>query len=531
MQKPDIPANESHRLAVLCELQILDTPPEERFDRFTRIARTVFEVPMALISLVDANRQWFKSRQGLDVSETPREISFCGHAILNEHIMCIRDAKADERFKDNPLVTGSPNIRFYAGAPLMAVDGSRLGTLCVLDTRPQQPSRIQLGILEDLARCVSNEMNQEQLRKALSDLSEQVRYTENILDSVADGIITVDSEGSIQSFNPAAERIFGHDAASIIGEDFSTLMIRQHAGELRQALRTHLAGGEVERHEIKREVEARRADGSRFPVSLAIGQMDIGGTPMFNAVFRNIAARKKLEQMKDEFISTVSHEMRTPLTSILGSIGLIKGGAVGTVSKEMASMLEVAYKSCERLVGLINDMLDLERMKSGHVVLEQVETDLQALAAQAVAELEGYCQRYNVGVHLSSPGSPAIVLGDPDQLLRVITNMVANAVKFSPPEGEVEIVLDESNGVLRLAVSDRGPGIPESFKEEVFTRFSQADNSDSRAKSGTGLGMSIAKAIIEEHDGLIGFTERTKGGTTFYFELPACGADNKATSH
>lgn len=158
MLTPPTPSDETRRLETLRGLKLLDTLPEERFDRVTRLAKQVFDTPIALVSLVDADRQWFKSAQGLDVPETPRNISFCGHAILDDQIMIVNDATADERFCDNPLVCDNPNIRFYAGYPLSAPDGSRIGTLCVIDRVPKQITVEQAKLLRELGRMVEEEL-------------------------------------------------------------------------------------------------------------------------------------------------------------------------------------------------------------------------------------------------------------------------------------------------------------------------------------------------------------------------------------
>ncbi|RME33558.1 MAG: sensor domain-containing diguanylate cyclase [Gammaproteobacteria bacterium] len=163
MKPPEFPRDETERLRALHSLNILDTPPEERFDRLTRIARRLFDVPIALVSLIDENRQWFKSNLGLEVRETPREISFCGHAILGEEVFIIPDATADERFADNPLVVGEPGIRFYAGCPLRHPDGSRLGTLCIIDTKPRELSGEDIETLKDLASMAERELAAIQL--------------------------------------------------------------------------------------------------------------------------------------------------------------------------------------------------------------------------------------------------------------------------------------------------------------------------------------------------------------------------------
>ena len=153
-----LPENEEQRIHALQELGILDTAPEERFDRCTRIAAALFDVPIALVSLVDTNRQWFKSRYGLDVAETPREQAFCAHAILEEDILLIPDALQDDRFAENPLVTGEPRVRFYAGCPLSLADGTRLGTLCLIDHQPRDFDERRLALMRDVARMIEREI-------------------------------------------------------------------------------------------------------------------------------------------------------------------------------------------------------------------------------------------------------------------------------------------------------------------------------------------------------------------------------------
>lgn len=158
MQPPSLPDGEVQRLAILRDLGILDTPAEERFDLVTRVARMLFEVPIALVSLVDEDRQWFKSKQGLPVCETSRDISFCGHAIHRDAPLVVPDALSDERFADNPLVTSEPHIRFYAGVPLTSEAGERLGTLCIIDRKPRRLAPADVAALQDLAQLAQNEL-------------------------------------------------------------------------------------------------------------------------------------------------------------------------------------------------------------------------------------------------------------------------------------------------------------------------------------------------------------------------------------
>ena len=295
MKAPAFPPNEAARLAALRDLEILDTPPEERFDRITRIAQRHFGVQMALVSLVDAGRQWFKSRQGLDASETPRDISFCGHAILGDDVFHVSDARNDSRFADNPLVCGGPEIRFYAAAPLRAPGGERVGTLCIIDRAPRKLDAEDLAMLRDLRDLAEAELGQAELREA----GMQTRAAQNrlraVIDTVVDGIITIDSRGIMHTYNPAAERIFGYAAAEAVGRNVSMLMPEPYHGAHDGYLHNYVTTGQRKIIGIGREVTGRRKDGSTFPMDLAVSEMQIKGERMFTGIVRDITERKEAE--------------------------------------------------------------------------------------------------------------------------------------------------------------------------------------------------------------------------------------------
>tara|TARA_A100001015_G_scaffold305020_1_gene397088 strand:+ start:1642 stop:2343 length:702 start_codon:yes stop_codon:yes gene_type:complete len=224
VKKPEIPANEPERLQCLLSTGLLDTQPEERFDRITRIAQHYFKVPITYVSLVDANRQWFKSKQGIDVTETPRDISFCGHAILGENVFLISDAKADERFADNPLVTGPPNIRFYAGLPLHGHDGHKIGTLCFVDSKPRDVDDDDIAAMRDLADCVEAELkiiHQDQVIVKLRDREIRMRA---ILDALGDGELVIEKDGTVASMSPLVEATLGLSAKEMVGQNASILL-------------------------------------------------------------------------------------------------------------------------------------------------------------------------------------------------------------------------------------------------------------------------------------------------------------------
>ncbi|MDO9371182.1 MAG: PAS domain S-box protein [Gammaproteobacteria bacterium] len=296
MRAPTVPPEEEQRLAALRGLHILDTPPEERFNRITRTAQHLFDVPIVLISLVDANRQWFKSCLGLPVSETPRSISFCGHAILQDAPLVIPDALLDERFADNPLVTGEPRIRFYAGYPLRHSGGSRLGTLCLIDRRPRVLSERDLAALHDLGSWAESELNILSTSSALAIKHESEARLNAVLDGVTDGIITIDEQGTIESFSRAATRIFGYSLAEVQGKNVSMLMPEPYRSEHDGYLHNYVTTGHAKIIGIGREVEGRRKDGERFPLELAVSEVRLESRRIFAGIVRDVSGIRLTER-------------------------------------------------------------------------------------------------------------------------------------------------------------------------------------------------------------------------------------------
>jgi PAS domain S-box-containing protein len=373
---------------------------------------------------------------------------------------------------------------------------------------------------------VQEERAHAELSRTLFELTDRETRLSAILDTAVEGILTIDGEGVIQSFNRAAERMFGWPAAEVIGRNVSMLMPEpdhsRHDGYLRRYLATgeaHIVGG-------GREVRGRRRDGSLFPLYLAVSEVRPCRTGrLFTGIVRDISELKEADRLKREFVSVVSHELRTPLTSIRGALGLIGGGAVGALSEQAGELVGIARVNADRLVRLLGDILDLEKIESG-----RLELFLQPLAARELVEstlggLRPLADEAGVPLSIDGPNSPFI--GDRDRLQQVLTNLVANAVKFSPAGSAVTVaLLDHSPatpGSIRFEVADRGPGIARDDLPRLFQPFQQLDGSDRRVKGGTGLGLAIAKALVEKHDGTIGVASEPGVGSTFWFEVPSNG--------
>ena len=358
------------------------------------------------------------------------------------------------------------------------------------------------------------------VRQRTDELAVSEHRTRAIVDNVVDGIVTIDQRGTIQTVNRAVEAMFGHSAQDLVGSNVRVLAAEPYRGAHDGYLSSYLNSGEAKLIGQTRELEGQRRNGKRFPVELAVTELVIEGERLFVGVLRDISQRKEMDRVKNEFISTVSHELRTPLTSIRGSLGLITGGAKGDMPQQAKTMVELAVKNTERLIGLVNDILDIEKIELGLMEFHFERLDLTPLVRQVIETCHGYAKEHGVSFIMTRSEDGAWVQGDGDRLSQVIANLLSNAAKFSPRGGTVEISVERLDGMACIAVADRGPGISEEFRPRIFERFSRGDASDTRAKGGTGLGLNITRAIVERHGGQISFDTEIGIGTTFRVHVP-----------
>jgi signal transduction histidine kinase/ActR/RegA family two-component response regulator len=393
------PLNENERLKALFEYEILDTGSEKAFDDLTLLASEICETPISLISLVDPDRQWFKSKVGVDVDSTDREIAFCSHAILQDDLFEVQNALKDERFFDNPLVTSDPNIRFYAGTPLVSPSGQKIGTLCVISDKPKKLTSSQ--------------------KKALTILGREV---------------------------------------------ISQLELRMN--------------------------------------------------------------NKKLEianNYKTEFLSNASHEIRTPLNAIIGLSGLIlENKELKEKFAEQYDFIEQIDFSGKQLLNIINSILDLSKIEAGKMELEPVECHLLqyinnifiSLSGKAKAKLINYSKEYDFS---QSKPAPELVIIDEPKLGQVLTNILGNAIKFTPANKSIKLTVSVNRNMLSITVTDEGVGISPEEQTLLFNKYAQVG---SNKAEGTGLGLSITKGLIDLMGGSINLKSEPGKGTSVSFNLP-----------
>ena len=374
-------------------------------------------------------------------------------------------------------------------------------------------------------KALSEQLSRSWERKlVLNELKESEQRSRLLLEAAGEGIYGLDSNGNTTFVNPAARRMLGYQANELIGKKMHALVHHSYPDgstypRTKCPMYATVSSGKVNR--VTNEVLWRK-DGTSFPVEYTStpiyeGELSVGAVVTFN----DISERKAVDKEKNEFISCVSHELRTPLTSIRGSLGLILGSVTGNINEKTRSMLIIANNNCNRLIRLINDILDSEKINLGKMQLKKELLDINDVIKLAIQYNEAYALEFNVNLECSIKSQDNTLLFiDKDRILQVLTNLISNAIKFSNSNGTVTIkntVLDDE---VCIEVIDEGEGVPESFHSKIFKNFSQADNSSSRSKGGTGLGLSIAKSIVELHQGQLKFSSVLGEGSRFYFTLP-----------
>ena len=515
-----VPADEAARLARLQSYAILDSEPEPAFDDLALLASRICETPIALVSLVDGNRQWFKARVGMERPETPREVSFCAHAIMGDDVLVVPDAAADARFLASPLVTGEPKVRFYAGAPLITPDGHNIGTLCVMDRCARVLAPHQIEALRILSRQAVAQLELRR-RSAASVLG--------IMEAAPDGIAVVTAEGVIEMANAQLGTMFGYAAGELVGQPVEILVPGKYRGSHGTHRASYGASPRVRPMGMGLDLTGVRKDGTEVPVEISLSPLEVGPRPRIVAAVRDITWRRwaedelkhRLESLQrsnaelEQFAYVSSHDLQEPLRMVSAYTQLLADRYGDRLDSDAKEFIGYAVDGAKRMQQLIADLLEFSRVRTRGDALQLVALD--DVVAGVCRDLESSIS--GAGAVVTHADLPT-VSGDAAQLGRLFQNLIGNAVKFhgaEPPRIHVGAELGQSEWII--SVRDNGIGIAPQHRERVFVIFQRLH---SRAEfPGTGIGLAIAKRIVERHGGRIWVEPATPRGSIFRFTLPA----------
>lgn len=451
----------------------------------------------------------------------------------------------DPKRPDNPIVFVNRAYEILTGYSAQEVLGRNPRFLQGPKTDPEAREKLREAVREKKARTVTvlnyrkdgspfwNEItispvfddsgNLIHFIGVKTDITERKRLEDKfrtVFETAPNGLVVVNREGRMVMVNSDMEKIFGYPREELVGQLIEMLVperYRSRHPSLRDGYMTkpiRMAMGS------RQDLSGLCKDGSEIAIEIGLSPLETEEGLMVLASVVDVTEKRKIALMEKEFTAIVSHELRTPLTSIRGSLGLIAGGMAGEFPAQSKQLLKIAMTNCERLVRLINNILDIEKIESGTVTLHLEPREIGSLIEETIEANRGFGVEYGVTLALKNILRDAKVLVDGDLLIRVLTNLISNAIKFSPRGGVVEVTVSRRGDFLRTAVSDRGPGIPEKFRDLVFKKFMQAAAFGNPRRGGSGLGLSISKALVERMGGQIGFETATDVGTTFYVDLP-----------
>lgn len=527
------PANEEQRLAYLLGLGVLDTLPQKALDNITALAAVICATPIALISLVDRERQWFKSRIGLALAETDRALGFCPHAIVQpDQVLVINDAQQDERFHDNPLVTGEPGIRAYAGAPIVTTSGFALGTLCVIDHAPRQFSAEQLQALSTLADLVVTLLQHEKAREQEEARRTQEARVENerliaMSTSGLDLKAYIDRHHTYLHVNDTylaywgcrPEEVIGHTVRERVGDELFESLIRSRldralAGEptFYEHTLNYTAAGP--RHMEVALLPVRDAQGE--VVGVVMRSHDIQALKEKEAeLSQTVALLEHRTREQQRFIHIISHDLREPINSINNFSGLLATDFGAHIPPLGQRYLGYVQAGGERMGHLLDDLLHYVQLDSRPVEWRTVE--LQPIAQQVVDDLSAALQRSQGRVEVQALPR---VQGDASLLRLALQNLVANGLKFRRPGVAPVVVVSAIQGPDRveLQVRDNGIGIAPEHQQGIFEIFRRLHGR--KQYEGTGLGLSICRRIAELHGGTLTVESDGRNGCCFTLHLP-----------
>ena len=430
---------------------------------------------------------------------------------MNGYEVC-QKLKENERTRDIPVIFISA-----LGDVLDKVKAFQVGGVDYI-TKPFQVEEVLARLQTHLTICKLQNQLQAQNTKLQQEMKERVAAEEKFAKAFRScpnpiAIATL-KEGRFVDTNNSFLLMSGYTQAEIIGNTIANIHLESAITTYADIVQRSQEKGFVHNQEFQFSTKY----GEIKTVLLSVELIELAGTPCTLSIMNDITEHKRLE---NEFISLVSHELRTPMTSMMGALDLLGSGQLGTLTEQGQQVLNIGIKNTERLIRLVNDILDLERMKSGKITMQQIEYDIIKLLHHAIETMQPMAEKARVNLNLEIIDNDFVNLRiDPDRILQTLTNLLSNAIKFSEPNQTVYLRTNKQSDWLHISVEDSGRGIPSNKLQTIFDRFQQVDASDSRQKGGTGLGLAICRHIIEQHDGKIWVESILGQGSTFHINLP-----------
>ena len=517
------------RLNVLRQYEVLDSQPDKALDDLTAMAAEICGVHIALITIVDEHRVWFKAKYGLDVSEISSEGSFCACALTHQDLLIVSDTTKDVRFADTPLVTGPAGFRFYAGAPLISPEGVALGTLCVIDTEPRYLTDMQKRSLKVLAEQVTTHL---ELGRQVSALRLSQECFSSAFENAAIGMAMVSLDGHWLKVNDALCELLGYTSQELVGKTVREIAHPEDLAANMANARKLLEGNQ---RYYKMEERYIHKDGSVVWALLSVSVIrdkknrsqyfvsqieDIGELKRAMEVQKELVLKAQAaEKAKSQFLATMSHEIRTPLNGVIGMASILADTELNGMQRECVETINV---SGESLLAVINDILDYSKIEAGRLELEKRAFGVRQVVEEAFDIFATQIRAKQLeAVHMVAPEIPTKLMGDSTRLRQILVNLIGNAIKFTA-KGEIAVNVevtakDEKGHHLTFSVADTGIGIPASAADKLFNAFQQVDSSTTRQFGGTGLGLAICKRLTTLMGGTIWVESVAGKGSTFKF--------------
>ena len=547
MESARKPKNERQRIEALESLNILDTLPEREFDQITFLASQICNTPIALISLVDENRQWFKSKVGLDATETHRDLAFCAHALLEEDVFVIPDSSKDKRFSDNPLATGAPHVQFYAGAPLKSPDGFTIGTLCVIDSKPRLLEPDKITVLKILSEQITKLIELRTQVVILKKSEEKLQFKNKALETIIEGVVLQDSTGSIIDFNPAATAVLGLTENQLLGktsmdpdwhaikEDGTDFPGKEHpamiclqTGKPQKNVIMGIRNSKIEVRWIKINSMPLFQFSNKSPSHSVTSFADITELRKHEneqqRLHSQLAESAKLSAL-GEMAAGIAHEINNPLAIIRGKSSLLirKLSEYKIDTASSLKDLQIIENTVDRIAKIIR-ALNLYSRNS-----QKDEYEIANLTDIIADAIELCRERFTIAkIEIRLNCAPDLkVCCLPSQISQVFINLLNNSFDaVSSLENKwIEITGHKKDGIIVLNFTDSGLGINTSVVSKIMDPFFSTKDTG----KGKGLGLSISKASIESFGGTLSYNKNFVN-TTFTITLPAVNQTTKAKS-